>query len=66
MSDTGTQSDRRNARVHRIAREALRHAKGHDGWRAYEAAKRYVRREYGPHVACYDEIIDAITDRLEI
>jgi len=66
MPDLQTQTDRRRSRIRRIAKEAVRHAKGFDCWRAYEAAKEYVRREYGPHVPGYDAIIDRIKDRLEI
>jgi hypothetical protein len=51
--------------VRRIADEAVRRAKGFSGWRAYEAAKAYVRREH-PSRDDYDAIIDAIKDRLEI
>ena len=58
------QTDRHEARIRRIAGEAVRAAKGFDGWRAYEAAKGYVRREYGPHIDEYDAILNAITDRL--
>jgi hypothetical protein len=60
------QTDRHEARIERIAGEAVRCAKGFDGWRAYEAAKGYVRREYGTHIPGYDAIIDCIKDRLEI
>ena len=51
--------------VRRIADEAVRRARGFTGWRAYEAAKSFVRREYPGHDQ-YDAIIDAIQDRLEI
>jgi len=66
MPDPATQTDRREARVQRIARKAVRHARGHDGWRAYEAAKGYVRRQYGAHIPGYDAIMDHIKDRLGI
>jgi len=66
MPDPATQTDRRRARIRRIADEALRRAKAFDGWRAYEAAKSHVRREHGTHVPGYDAIIDRIKDRLEI
>lgn len=51
--------------VRRIADEAVRRAKGFAGWRAYEAAKSYVRRQH-PNCDDYDAIIDAIKDRLDI
>jgi len=66
MPDLQTQTDRRRGRTRRIAKEAVRRAQGLEDWRAYEAAKRYVRREYGAHVPGYDAIIDRIKDRLEI
>lgn len=51
--------------VRRIADEAVRRAKGFGGWRKYEAAKAYVRRQHPAHEH-YDAIIDAIKTRLEI
>jgi len=36
----------RDAELRRIAEEAVRRAEGSEGWRAYEAAKSFVRREY--------------------
>jgi hypothetical protein len=64
VPDSQTQTDRRQGRIQRITREALRRARGHDGWRAYEAAKGYVRRQYGPHIPGYDAILRRITDQL--
>ena len=66
MTDRATNADRRQARVQRIAREAVREASASEGWQAYERAKQHVRREYGTHVPGYDAIIDEIKDRLEI
>jgi hypothetical protein len=51
--------------VRRIADEAVRRAKGFEGWRKYEAAKAYVQRQHPTHDD-YDAIIDAIKTRLEI
>lgn len=51
--------------VRRIAEEAVRRTKGFTDWRAYEAAKSYVRRQCPDHHR-YDAIIDAIKNRLEI
>jgi hypothetical protein len=61
-----TQTDRRQARIRRISREALRRARGLDGWRAYEAAKGYVRREYGAHIPGYDAVLRRIIDELNL
>jgi hypothetical protein len=63
-----TSADRREDRVRRWAREAVRHARssGRSGWRAYEAAKRYLRRTHGPHVPNYDACISAICQRLNL
>jgi hypothetical protein len=60
------QTDRHEARIQRIAHEALRRSRGHEGWDAYEVAKGYVRRQYGAHIPGYDAIIDRIKDELEI
>jgi len=61
-------TDRHEDRAGRWAREAVRHARssGRSGWRAYEAAKRYLRRTRGPHVANYDACISAICQRLNL
>jgi hypothetical protein len=57
----------RDAELRRIAEEAVRRAEGSEGWRAYEAAKSFVRREYpGLRKEEYDAVINAIKDRLEI
>jgi len=57
----------RDPEARRIADEAVRRAKGFSGWRAYEAAKGYVRREHpGARKDEYDATLDAIKDRLEI
>ena len=68
MPDRTLQTDRRRGRIRHLAREAVSVArrKGLSGWDAYEAAKRHVRAEHGPHVPGYDAIINRITDRLEI
>jgi hypothetical protein len=66
MPDLQQQTERREARIRRIADEACRRAKGFDGWRSYEAAKGYVRRQHGAHVPGYDAIMDHIKDRLGI
>jgi len=53
--------------MRRIANEAVRRARGFDGWKAYEAAKTHVRRGYpGLRKDEYNTTIDAIKDRLEI
>lgn len=51
--------------VRRIADEAVRRAKGFEGWRKYESVKTYVRCQHPTHED-YDAIIDAIKHRLEI
>ena len=57
----------RDAELRRIAEEAVRRAEDSEGWRAYETSKRYLRREYpGLRKDEYDNIIDAIKDRLSI
>jgi len=57
----------RDPEVRRIADEAVRRAKGFSDWRAYEAAKDYVRCNHpGLRKEQYDFVIDAIKDRLEI
>jgi hypothetical protein len=66
MPDPQTQTDRQGARIRRITRKALRRARAHDGWRAYEAAKGYVRRQYGTHIPGYDAILRRITDELNL
>jgi len=66
MPDPTTQTERREDRIRRIADEACRRGKGFGGWRAYEAAKGYVRRHHGAHVPGYDAIMDHIKDRLGI
>jgi len=58
-------TDAQDPDVRRIADEAVRRAKGFSGWRAYEAAKGYVRREHPQHDQ-YEQIIDAIKTRLQI
>lgn len=66
MPTPARQTERRRGRIRRIANEAVHRARGLDGWRAYEAAKHYVRREYSPHVPGYTAIIDRIKKQLEI
>jgi len=58
-------TDTHDPTVRRIADEAVRRAKGFEGWQKYEAAKTYVRRQHPRHEG-YDAIIDAIKHRLEI
>jgi len=66
MPDLQQQAERRRDRIRRIADAAVRCARGHNGWQAYEAAKAYVHREHGAGTPGYDAIIDRIKTRLQI
>ena len=64
---TATHATSRDTEVQRAVNEAVRQARGFDGWTGYEAAKQHAQRSH-PEVFArrHGDITDTIKTRLDL